>query len=78
MMERHSCNAVEVMEAEEAGSTEVEEAINLSKNGIGKIRNVSIAIRREIHPQFSQRQKRTTTTHLVHLGPAKKKCNEAH
>ena len=48
--ERHLCKAVEAIEAEEAGETEVEGEKNLSTNITGKISNVSIAIRRCIYP----------------------------
>ena len=64
---------VEATKAEEAGATEVEGEKNLSTKITGKIRNVSIAIRRYIYPRVAHSHKRTPTTHLVHLGPAKKK-----
>ena len=75
MKEGRSCKAVEATEEEEAGATEAEGAINFLTKNNGKIMNVSIAIRRDIHPRVFQRQKSTPTTHLVHLGPAKKKVS---
>ena len=66
MKEQSSCKVVEATDAEEAGATEAEGAINLLTKSTGKMRNVSIAIRKDIHPQVYQRQKRTPTTHLVH------------
>ena len=39
----------------------------------GKIRNALIEIRRDTHQRVAQRQKRTLTTHLLHIGQAKKK-----
>ena len=65
------CKAVETTEAEEAGAKEAEGVTNLSIKNNGKIRNVSISKIRDIHPRVSQRQKKTATTHIVHLSPAK-------
>ena len=71
------CKEVEATQAEMAGLTEAEGAINHPINNTRKIRNVSIAIRRDTHPRVSQRQKRTPTTHLVHLSPVKKKAKRS-
>ena len=48
--ERQLCKAVEATKAEDAGATDAEGAINLLTKSTGKIRNVSIAIIRDIHP----------------------------
>ena len=65
--------AAEATEAEEAETTDVEGATQLSTKSTRKIRNVLIAIRRDIHQRVAQKQKRTLTMHLFHLGPAKQK-----
>ena len=44
------CKAVDATEADESGATEAEESIKLSTKSTGKIRNVTIAIIRYIHP----------------------------
>ena len=71
--ERNLYKAAEATEGEEAGTTEAEGAINLLTKNTGKIRNALIAIRRDAHQKFDQRQKRTLTTHLLHIGPATQK-----
>ena len=56
-----------------AETIDAEGSKNLSTKSTGKIRNILIAIRRDIHQRVAQRQKRTMTMHLFHLGPAKQK-----
>ena len=71
MKEQPLCKAVEATEAEKSGTKEAEGEINLPKKINGKIRNILIEIRKDTHPQVSQRQKMTPKTHLVHLSPVK-------
>ena len=51
--ERHSCKTLKATEAEEAETKEAEGEINLLKKGTGNIRNVLIAIRRDIHQRVA-------------------------
>ena len=73
MKEWRLCKEVEATEVKESGETEAEGGINLLTKSTGKIRNVYIAIIRDIHPRFFQMHKRTLAEHPVHLVPANQK-----
>ena len=58
---------------EEAGEIEAGEAMNPLTKSNGKIKNVSISIRRDIYQLAAQMHKGNLTTHIVNLGPANQK-----